>query len=116
MKIIFTKIIAFLSSVMFMIVGISQSTIGYTDGTPIRAEKRNYCFDDDTILIGGYYGGKGLAKYAKEMGYTGRFPQFKINPLVLIDFFKVPCLLCEEDLPLANFISTFVELFSSFLT
>lgn len=24
----------------------------------------------------------------KEMGYTGRFPQFKINPLVLIDFFK----------------------------
>lgn len=68
MKIIFTKIIAFLSSVMFMIAGISQSTIGYTEGTPIRAEKRNYCFDDDTILIGGYYGGKGLAKYAKEAG------------------------------------------------
>lgn len=68
MKVLLTKITALLCTVMLMFAGVSQSVIGYTDGTPIKISKKDYSFNDDTILIGGYYGGKGLAKYAKEAG------------------------------------------------
>jgi len=68
MNILFKKIIAFLCSVILMVAGVGQSVIGYTDGTPINATRKNYRYKNDTILIGGYYGGKGNAAYAKEAG------------------------------------------------
>ncbi len=68
MKSIFTKIMAAIFSLLFAVAGVSESTVGYTKGTPITAKKQDYCFDDSGILIGGYYGKAGQAKLAADAG------------------------------------------------
>lgn len=68
MRALIIRIGAFFASLMFMLAGVGQSVVGYTGGTPLRVEKRDYCFDNSGLLIGGYYGGKGLAGYAAEAG------------------------------------------------
>ena len=68
MKISFARILAALCSLLFTIAGVSETTVGYTDGKPITAQKQKYCFDNSGILIGGYYGRAGQGAYAKEAG------------------------------------------------
>ena len=62
------KILAFLMSLLFTFGGASQSVMKYTDGEPITPEKRDYCFDNDRLLIGAYYGDIDHVKEAKEAG------------------------------------------------
>lgn len=68
MRTVFVRIGAFFASLMFMLAGVGQSVVGYTGGTPLKTAKRDYCFDNSGLLIGGYYGGRGLARYAAEAG------------------------------------------------
>ena len=51
----------------------SVSAVGFTDGDPIAAQPRDYCFDNHRLLIGGYCCGDGnndaqLAGWAREAG------------------------------------------------
>lgn len=55
MKILFSRIMAFFTALLCALTGVSPSTIGTTGGTPIEATKREYSFDNDRLLIGGYY-------------------------------------------------------------
>lgn len=50
---IIKRIIAFILGFLVML-STSSSVMYFTDGEPIIAEKREYCFDDDKLLIGGY--------------------------------------------------------------
>lgn len=68
MKIFFSKIIALLSALLFAITGVSGSTIGTTEGTPIQATKREYKFDNDKLLIGGYYSREDELQYCNDAG------------------------------------------------
>lgn len=51
---IIRRIVAVSLAVYMLFTGINASVIGTTEGTPIQATKRDYCFDDDRLLIGGY--------------------------------------------------------------
>lgn len=62
------KIIAIILSIAFSITGVGQSVIGFTEGTPIKATRREYKFDNQKLLIGGYYGQTDELDYAKEAG------------------------------------------------
>ncbi len=62
------KILAFFLSAILAITGVSTSVIGYTEGTPIKATQREYKFDKDKLLIGGYYGKYDELEYAAEAG------------------------------------------------
>ncbi len=62
------KILAFLMSLLFTLGGSVQSVINYTHGTPISPEKKEYCFDNNRLLIGAYYGDIDHVKEAKEAG------------------------------------------------
>ena len=68
MNSIFMKIAALICSLLFALAGVSESTVGYTAGKPIKAQKQEYCFDNSGLLIGGYYGQAGQAQYASEAG------------------------------------------------
>lgn len=65
---IFKKIVALICAALFSVAGVNPSVVKYTDGEPIKAEKKDYCFDNSKLLIGGYYGGAGKGKYAAEAG------------------------------------------------
>ena len=60
-----TKIIAALTAILITVSGLQSSVIGFTDGEVIYPEKQDYRFDDSKLLIGGYYGGKGLGQLAE---------------------------------------------------
>ena len=65
---ILLKLWAMISAVLFSL-GLSQfSVVGYTDGEPIIPEKTEYCFDNEGLIIGGYYGDKDHVKEAAEAG------------------------------------------------
>ncbi len=71
---IFQKIAALVLALVTVLSGTTAgSVIGFTDGTPIKATRRNYCFDNDRLLIGGYNINEKnkteeAVKYAKEAG------------------------------------------------
>lgn len=67
MKIIL-RILSFLLSLLFSFGGAPQSVVNYTQGTPITPEKKEYCFDNNRLLIGAYYGDIDHIKEAKEAG------------------------------------------------
>lgn len=62
------KILAFILSVVLTISGVGASVLGYTEGTPIKATQREYKFDKEKLLIGGYYGRYDELDYAAEAG------------------------------------------------
>ncbi len=55
MKVIFAKIIALFMAFLMTVSGLQMSVVGFTDGEPIVPEEREYKFDRDRLLIGGYY-------------------------------------------------------------
>lgn len=70
--IIFQKILAFLISLVIPFLP-SASVIGYGGYTPIQATEREYCFDDEKLLLGGYnfnfnYLNETQVSYIKEAG------------------------------------------------
>ncbi len=59
------------TSLLVLLTGVTGSLIGMTDGTPITAENREYDFDDDRLLLGGYNTNPAdlrTARYAAEAG------------------------------------------------
>lgn len=62
------KIFAMLMSLLFTLGGSVQSVLNYTPGTPITPQKHEYCFDNDRLLIGAYYGDINHVREAKEAG------------------------------------------------
>lgn len=62
------KILSIILSIALFITGVSTSVIGYTEGTPINATQREYKFDKDKLLIGGYYCYYDELDYAAEAG------------------------------------------------
>ncbi|MCQ2462396.1 MAG: hypothetical protein MJ177_03195 [Clostridia bacterium] len=62
------KLFALFSSVLFALGGTAESVIGFTEGEPITATKREYCFDRDKLLIGAYYGDTDHIDEASEAG------------------------------------------------
>lgn len=62
------KILALFTSLLFALGGVSQSVIGFTEGEPVIAQKREYCFDRDRLLIGAYYGDTDHVDEASEAG------------------------------------------------
>ncbi len=65
---IFTKIIAAISALLFSIAGLNPSVMNFTEGKAIIPHRQNYRFDNSKLLIGGYYGGEGLAELASQAG------------------------------------------------
>lgn len=71
---IFKKIAAlFVALSVVLSATTAGSVIGYTDGTPKTATRRNYCFDNNRLIIGGYNLNntsktEQVVKYAKEAG------------------------------------------------
>lgn len=61
-----SKIIAVLLAAACALTGIGLSVVNYTEGTPIKATQREYKFDKDTLLIGGYYGREDELQYAAD--------------------------------------------------
>lgn len=55
MQVIFAKLVSIFLSFLLSLNGVSLSVIKYTDGEPICPEEREYKFDRDRLLIGGYY-------------------------------------------------------------
>ncbi len=55
MQVFFAKIAVLFLSLIMAFTGNSVSVIGYTEGEPICPEEREYKFDRDRLLIGGYY-------------------------------------------------------------
>ena len=68
MKILFRQIIAILSAVIFALAGVGESVIGFTAGDPIKATRRDYCFDNSGLIIGGYYSSKDELQYCNDAG------------------------------------------------
>ncbi len=68
MAVIFKKIVSLILIALFSFAGVQQSVIGYTHGTPVVATRHDYCFDNDKILIGAYYGDTPYVKLASEAG------------------------------------------------
>lgn len=62
------RILAFIMSLLFSFGGTAQSVLNFTPGTPIVSEKKEYCFDNNRLLIGAYYGDIDHMKEAKEAG------------------------------------------------
>lgn len=65
---IYTKIIAFLTSILLLVSGVQQSVIGFTTGDAITAQRHSYCFDNDKLLIGAYYADPNKIELASEAG------------------------------------------------
>lgn len=68
MKILFRRVIAILSSLIFTLAGVEESVIGFTAGDPIKATRHEYCFDNSGLIIGGYYSTKDELQYCKDSG------------------------------------------------
>ncbi|MCQ2471552.1 MAG: hypothetical protein MJ147_05890 [Clostridia bacterium] len=62
------KITALFMALFFALSGVNPSVINYTEGTPIQPEKREYCFDNSGILIGGYYSREDELQYCEDAG------------------------------------------------
>lgn len=62
------RFLAIIFSIALLLTGVSTSVIGYTEGTPIEATQREYKFDKDKLLIGGYYCYYDELDYAAEAG------------------------------------------------
>lgn len=65
---IFLRVLSLLMSFLFAFGGTPQSVIGFTEGEPLIVEKRDYCFDNDRLLIGAYYADADHVKEASEAG------------------------------------------------
>ena len=63
-----TKITAAFLSLIFAISGLSPSVVNFSDGEPIQATKRDYCFDNSGLLIGGYYAREDELQYCNDAG------------------------------------------------
>jgi len=68
MKILFRNIISILSAIVFALTGVGESVLCYTAGEPIQATRRDYCFDNSGLIIGGYYSTKDELKYCNDAG------------------------------------------------
>lgn len=68
MKMLFRRFIAILSVAVFALAGVSESVIGSTPGEPIKATRRDYCFDNSGLIIGGYYSTKDELQYCNDAG------------------------------------------------
>lgn len=68
MKILFSKFIAFLTAILLTLTGVSGSTIGCTEGTPIQATRHEYKFNNKKLLIGGYYAREDELQYCNDAG------------------------------------------------
>lgn len=68
MRTIFKSIIAVLSAVIFALTGVGESVVGFTDGNAIKATRRDYCFDNSGLLLGGYYATKDELQYCNDAG------------------------------------------------
>ena len=68
MQKIILRILAALAAPLFLLTGLQQSVIGYTEGTPIRATRQDYVFDNDKLLLGGYYALRDELPYCEDAG------------------------------------------------
>lgn len=55
MKVLFAKASVLFMSFIMLLTGVQVPVVGYTEGEPICPEEREYKFDRDRLLIGGYY-------------------------------------------------------------
>lgn len=62
------RITSLFMSLIFAISGLSPSVVNYTDGEPIQATRREYCFDNSGLLIGGYYAREDELQYCNDAG------------------------------------------------
>lgn len=62
------KIVSLFVSLLFAVSGMNESVIGYTEGEPIKATKKDYVFNDDKLLIGAYYADPNCLDLAEEAG------------------------------------------------
>lgn len=65
---LFSKLVAIFTSVIFALAGVTESVVGYTQGTPIQATRQEYCYDNEKLLIGAYYADYDKLQLAKEAG------------------------------------------------
>ena len=63
-----TKITAWFLSLIFAVSGLSPSVVNCRDAEPIQAEKKEYCFDNSGLLIGGYYARENELQYCNDAG------------------------------------------------
>lgn len=68
MKGLFSRIVAFFMSVLFALTGVTGTTIGSTEGTPIIATRHEYRFNNDKLLLGGYYARADELQYCNDAG------------------------------------------------
>lgn len=68
MNLFFSKFISLLTAFLFAITGVSGSTIGFTDGTPRETTRHEYKFNNNKLLIGGYYATEDELQYCKDAG------------------------------------------------
>ena len=62
---IFRRCLTLLMSVILIMPASLGSVVGFTQGTPIRAKRQNYSFDNSRLLIGGYNMNHRQEKYVK---------------------------------------------------
>lgn len=62
------RFVSLFMTVVFAVSGLSPSVIKYTDGEPIEATRRSYCFDNGGLIIGGYYAREDELQYCEDAG------------------------------------------------
>ncbi len=70
---ILIRIVATILSSLFVLSASAGTVIHFTNGEPITAERQDYCFDNDKLLIGGYnynqkYADEEHVQYVKDAG------------------------------------------------
>ncbi|MBE6783800.1 MAG: hypothetical protein E7536_07285 [Ruminococcaceae bacterium] len=51
---LFRRIFALFTSLWFFLNPVSTATLGFSEGTPIIPERKEYRYDNDRLLIGAY--------------------------------------------------------------
>lgn len=68
MKLFFSKLISLFTAFLFLITGVTGSTVGFTDGTPLETTRHEYKFNNNKLLIGGYYATEDELQYCNDAG------------------------------------------------
>lgn len=62
------RITSLFMALLFAISGLTPSVVNFSDGEPIDATRRKYCFDNSGLLIGGYYAREDELQYCNDAG------------------------------------------------
>lgn len=119
MKTLFAKLVAIITSVLMALTGVCGSTLGSTEGEPIQATKREYRFDNDKLILGGYYAKEDELQYCEDAGIelifaSGVTEQYldaaeKYGVGIIANNYNLPC--CYDDATVQRYIEMTDELY-----